>query len=215
MPILGPRWSAPTAFSHHKIPDLCRSAVGQVRGALYRHVIVIALAVAVAIAALAVLALRPLAPGAAPLPAAIPAAQLESAQDRYVLVYVDGAVAHPGMYRLLLTQRVADALVAAGGATAEADPSCMPNLAAHLKDGKQVSVPFSGRCPKSRTAKVNVNTATRAQLLTVPGMDGSLADAIIAYREQSGGFTKLAELKSELGVDAVLYKQLAKKLAAP
>jgi competence protein ComEA len=191
-------------------------AASLLRGRLYRYNWMIAMAVMLVMAVVAIIALWPRSgPDGAVAPATIPAAQLESAQDRWVLVYVSGAVQRPGIYRLLVTQRVADAIVAAGGATANADPACMPNLAGHLKDGKQIAVPFSGRCSRTRTTRLDINTATRVELLTVAGMDAALADAIIGYREQTGGFQKLAELKSQLGVDTTLYKQLARGLQAP
>lgn len=184
------------------------------RGRVYRYDWVIAAAVILALGVLGFVALWPRS-GPPAAPAVIPAAVLESAQDRWVLVFVSGAVERPGIYRLLLTQRVVDAVLAAGGATSAADPACMPNLAAHLRDGKQIAIPFAGHCGKARTAKVNINDASRDQLLAVPGMDPSLADAIIAYRASAGGFQKLSQLKSDLGVDATLYKQLAKGLTAP
>jgi competence protein ComEA len=76
-------------------------------------------------------------------------------------------------------------------------------------------VPFSGHCAKGKKTKVDINTATRAQLRLVPGVDASLADAIIKYRETFGGFVSLTELKSAMGLDANTYKQLVKSLTVP
>ncbi len=193
-----------------------RAARG-VRVALYRNDWKLAVLLAGAILASAAFLLWPREadPIAAP-PAAISAADLETAQDRTVIVYVNGAVKNPGLYTLLAGWRVVDAIVAAGGLTPDADATCLPNLAAHLKDAKQILVPFAGHCGKStKKAKLDVNTATRDQLLTVPGMDPVLADAIISYREANGGFQALTELKSSMGIDATLYKQLAKSLTVP
>ena len=129
-----------------------------------------------------------------------------------MIVYVSGAVQHPGLYTIGATLRVSDAIVAAGGLTEDADPSCLPNLAAHVKDAKQIAVPLIGHCARGKKAKLDINTATREQLLLVPGMDGALADAIIKYRTDFGGFVALTELKSAMGVDADTYKRLAKSL---
>jgi competence protein ComEA len=148
--------------------------------------------------------------------AAITAADIETAQDRTVIVYVNGAVAQPGLYTLSSGLRVVDAIVAAGGLSDQADLTCLPNLAAHVKDAKQITVPFLGRCGKgAKKTKLDINSATRDQLLGVPGMDPSLADAIIGYREAYGPFVALGELKSALGLDAALEKQLAKSLTVP
>jgi competence protein ComEA len=181
-------------------------------GWLYRHDWQLAAVLAVAVVGVAVYVLWP-----RPVPVAmrapiISADEVDAAQERTVIVYISGAVRSPGLYTLAATLRVSDAIVAAGGLTADADPNCLPNLAAHLKDAKQIAVPFSGHCAKAKKGKVDINTATREQLLVVPGMDAALADAIIKYREDFGGFVALTELKSAMGLDGSTYKQLAKSL---
>ncbi len=182
-------------------------------GWLYRHDWQVAAALALAIAAVAVMVLWPRDNGRPAIaPATISAADVEAAQQKTVIVYVSGAVVHPGLYTLNATLRVSDAIVAAGGLTADADPVCLPNLAAHVKDAKQVAVPLVGHCAKGKKAKLDINTATRDQLLSVAGMDPLLADAIITYREDFGGFVALTELKSAMGLDANTYKQLSKSL---
>jgi competence protein ComEA len=181
-------------------------------GWLYRHDWQLAGVLAVAVVGVAVYVLWPRPASVATPPPVISADQVDAAQERTVIVYINGAVRSPGLYTLAATLRVSDAIVAAGGLTEAADPNCLPNLAAHLKDAKQIAVPFSGHCAKGKKAKLDINTATRAQLLPVPGMDGALADAIIKYREDVGGFIALTELKSAMGLDANTYKQLAKSL---
>lgn len=186
-------------------------------GWLYHHDWQLAGLLAVAILGAAAIVFWP-APVPAALmnaPAAISADDVEAAQERMVIVYVSGAVRNPGLYTLAATLRVTDAIVAAGGLTEAANPSCLPNLAAHIKDGGQIAVPFVGHCAKVKTTKLDINLATREQLLLVPGIDASLADAIIRYRNDFGGFSALTELKSGMGLDAATYKQLAKALTAP
>ena len=122
---------------------------------------------------------------------------------------------NPGLYTLAASLRVADAIVAAGGLTQAADRDCLPNLAAHLKDSMQIAVPLTGHCARAKKGKLDINLATREQLLLVPGMDPALADAIIKYRQDFGGFAALTELKSAMGLDATTYKQLSKTLTVP
>jgi competence protein ComEA len=186
------------------------------RGWLYRHDWQLAGVLAILLIAAAGYLLWPR-PALSPLQtaAAISADNADAAQERTVIVYVNGAVHNPGLYTLNATLRVSDAIVAAGGLTLDADPSCMPNLAAHVKDAKQVAVPFLGHCSKSKKVKLDINSATRDQLLALPGMDAPLADAIVKYRQDFGGFQALTELKSAMGLDASTYKQLAKSLTAP
>jgi competence protein ComEA len=187
----------------------------RLQGWLYRHDWYLAGVLAVAVVGVAVYVLWPRPAPAAPPPPVISADQVDAAQERTVIVYVSGAVQHPGLYTIGATLRVSDAIVAAGGLTQDADPNCLPNLAAHVKDAKQVAVPFTGHCAKAKKGKLDINTATREQLLLVPGMDGPLADAIIKYREDFGGFIALTELKSVMGLDAATYKQLTKSLVVP
>jgi len=183
-------------------------------GWFYRHDWQLGLALALAVIAMAAYVLWPRPPSSpAVAPAVISANDAEAAQERTVIVYVSGAVRNPGLYPLGSTLRVSDAIVAAGGLTEDADPGCLPNLAAHVKDAKQVAVPLIGHCAKGKKAKLDINLATRDQLLLVPGMDAALADAIIKYREDFGGFIALTELKSAMGLDANSYKELAKSLA--
>jgi len=187
-----------------------RTAVGW----FYRHDWQLGLALALAVIAMAGYVLWPRPPSSpAVAPGVISANDAEAAQERTVIVYVSGAVRNPGLYPLGSTLRVSDAIVAAGGLTEDADPGCLPNLAAHVKDAKQVAVPLIGHCAKGKKAKLDINLATRDQLLLVPGMDAALADAIIKYREDFGGFIALTELKSAMGLDANSYKELAKSLA--
>ena len=180
------------------------------RGWLYRHDWQLAGVLAIAVVGLGVFVLwpRPALPAIqAPV---ISADEVDAAQERTVIVYLSGAVRSPGLYTLAASLRVSDAIVAAGGLTADADPTCLPNLAAHLKDAKQIAVPFSGHCARAKKGKVDINTVTREQLLLVPGMDAALADALIKYREEFGGFTALTELKSGMGLDAETYRRIVK-----
>jgi competence protein ComEA len=195
-----------------KQTNMWRAAV---RGWLYRHDWQVAAVLAVAILGAVGFLLWPRPVPVALAPTVISANDVEAAQEKTVMVYVTGAVRNPGLYTLVATLRVSDAIVAAGGLTEDADPACQPNLAAHLKDSMQVVVPPAGHCARAKKAKLDINTATRAQLLSVPGMDVAIADAIIRFRQDYGSFTALTELKSAMGLDAATYKQLAKTLTVP
>jgi competence protein ComEA len=189
-----------------------------IRGWLYHHDWHLAGLLAIAIVGAAVFVLWPRPQVPVPKAAAVISADdVEAAQDRTVIVYVNGAVRNPGLYTLAATLRVTDAIVAAGGLTEAADPACLPNLAAHLKDAGQIAVPSAGHCAKGqgKKAKLDINLATREQLLLVPGIDAALADAILTYRHDFGAFAALSELKSAMGLDAATYKQLAKSLTVP
>jgi competence protein ComEA len=132
------------------------------------------------------------------------------AQAQAVLVFVSGAVARPGLYQLSPDARVADAIAAAGGITSAADPGHLPDLASRVHDGRQVNVPFTKA--GSATAKLDVNSAAIDELNSVPGMPAGLAEAIVRYRDDWGGFTTLSELRSALGVDSATVTALGHSL---
>jgi competence protein ComEA len=134
-----------------------------------------------------------------------------------VVVYVAGAVAHPGVYRLTGDIRVTDAIDAAGGVTAQADLAVM-NLAAKVSDGQRVYVPRHGETPPPEVdptggsggggaggdggaaAIVNLNTATETELESLPGVGPSTAKSIIDYRTQHGPFHRVDDLLNIRGI---------------
>lgn len=142
----------------------------------------------------------------APLPAAALAAPLVAPPVPGLLVYVSGAVAKPGLYRLPRGDRAYDAVAAAGGLLPTADPTRMPNMAARLKDGMQIKVPFvKGGAAGIVGGKVDLNTAQVADLEAVPGFTAALAQAAIQYRDEYGGFASTRELVTVLGMSEADY----------
>lgn len=139
----------------------------------------------------------------APAPAAATAVTPTPGQVR---VYVSGAVAQPGVYRLAPDSLVQDAVNAAGGAGAEADLVAI-NLAQSLVDGEQIYVPKTGEVSSpvsgakrssslasggdapaevsaeaNTAAPIDLNLATEAQLEALPGVGPKTAAAIIEGR---------------------------------
>ena len=165
----------------------------------------IAAATALAVVALLVgwVATRP---AAAPAPAPVGQA-LDAPAPQNVLVFVSGAVAHPGMYQLSPDARVADAIAAAGGVTSLANPGKLPDLAARVHDGRQVNVPFASTSSSS-TAKLDLNPAAEDELDAIPGMPPGLAAEIVQYRDEWGPFTAMSQLHSVLGVDSATVSGL-------
>ena len=118
-----------------------------------------------------------------------------------LLVDVIGAVNHPGLYRMNRGDRVYEAVAVAGGLTPDADPTRLPDMAARLKDGMQIKVPFSKSTPGSVViTRTNLNTATLDELETVPGFTAAFAQEVIDYRTNFGGFQNIRELVEILGM---------------
>lgn len=152
-----------------------------------------------------------------PVPAPAPAglSLLAPAPAPGLLVYVSGAVVHPGLYRLPRGERAYDAIVAAGGLLPNADLTRMPNLAARLRDGQQIKVAFSRGTAGGAVSggKLDLNTATLEELEGVPGFSPQLAQAAVAYRDSYGGFASTRELVTILGMpepDYLVAKQYVK-----
>lgn len=135
-------------------------------------------------------------------------------------VHVTGAVARPGVYTLSKGARVDDALVSAGGALPDALLGGL-NLAKPLFDGEQIHVmqalPAASEPPSSSdpfqaatTASelVNLNTATAAQLQTLPGIGPVKAQAILDYRQQHGAFARIEDLTKVSGIGARTFDKL-------
>lgn len=152
-------------------------------------------------------------------------------REEHIVVHVAGAVKNPGVVRLPFGSRVDDAVKAAGGFTAEADPDSV-NLAQPLEDGVQVYVPrrsehapaprrvggssshtahSSGQEPGGNVAssqKINLNTATAEQLEGLPGIGPVTARAILEYRQQNGGFRSVDELIEVRGIGQKRLEQI-------
>ena len=142
---------------------------------------------------------------AAAPPAPIPAT-LDVPAPAGLLVDVIGAVAQPGLYRVKRGDRVYDAIAAAGGLTTDADLSKLPNLAGRLKDGEQIKVPYAKGAPGGTViSRTNLNFATLDELAVVPGFSEALAQDVIDYRTNFGGFQTTRELVTILGMSEADY----------
>ena len=130
-----------------------------------------------------------------------------------ICVYVCGCVNSPGVYRLAQDARVYEALDAAGGAAQDADTDGM-NLAQPLSDGERIYVPARGEEQASDAGTVpgvsliNINQASAADLVTLPGIGQAKANAIINYRLQHGGFSAKEELLEVPGIKEGIYDQI-------
>lgn len=133
-----------------------------------------------------------------------------------LVVYVCGAVQDPGVVALDADARVVDAILAAGGMTEDASETYV-NLAARLTDGEKIYVPTRAEAAELERAaaeqvKVNINTADKEELCTLPGIGESKAEDIIAYREKQGSFKNLEELMQVSGIKESLYEKLADRI---
>lgn len=124
-------------------------------------------------------------------------------------VHVAGAVREAGLYRLDAGARVADAIARAGGFAQGAARDAV-NLARPVTDGEQIVVPLvgaeaggpavSGEHAAATDGLIDLNTATREQLDSLPRVGPAMADRIIEWRETNGRFTSVDDLQSVPGI---------------
>ncbi|MDY7543670.1 MULTISPECIES: helix-hairpin-helix domain-containing protein [unclassified Cryobacterium] len=145
-----------------------------------------------------------------------------------ILVHVLGAVLRPGLFELPVGARVVDAVSAAGGFTAAADPAGT-NLARPLADGEQVYLPAIGETVPGGAAgtggpggsgagsgggaglpavKVNLNRATAAELDALPRIGPAMAQRIVDYRSANGPFASVEDLRNVTGIGDKTFEAL-------
>ena len=135
-------------------------------------------------------------------------------------VYVSGAVRRPDVYELPPGSIVEDVIEAAGGAASDADLDCI-NLALEVQDQQQVYVPRRGEASPPAAgasggsggggaagAKVNINTATAAELETLPNIGPTMAQRIVDYRQANGPFETVEDIQNVPGIGAAKFAAL-------
>ncbi len=146
--------------------------------------------------------------------------QLEKNEN--IIVHVSGAVNKEGIVELKNNSRIIDAIDKAGGLKDEADITNI-NLAYIIEDGMKIHIPSkeekestiivesnidSGTVEQSneiksnnnKKLKININTATKTDLETLPGIGESTALKIIEYRKEKGKFKLIEDIKQVNGI---------------
>lgn len=135
-----------------------------------------------------------------------------------IYVQVTGAVNQPGVYKLKTDSRGIDAVNAAKGLTGDADGEAV-NLATKLKDGQKLNIPTKTQTQQSQNTGVtaggiiNINTASKEELMTLPGIGEVLAQNIIDYRTKNGAFSDPSDIKNVNRIGDKLYEQLKDRIA--
>ena len=151
----------------------------------------------------------------------------EIIEDTFETIFIDikGEVVNPGVYEIQLGDRVIDAVQMAGGFTNEATTDNV-NLSKKLKDETVIIIPSYLKDYENVTIKndyeidsnddivqteenendekiesssslVNINTASVVELMSLDGIGETKAKAIIEYRDTSGGFKSIEDIKND------------------
>ena len=139
-----------------------------------------------------------------------------------ICVFVCGAVNSEGVYELPERSRVIDAVEAAGGYSDDADTAYV-NQAEYVYDTQRVEIPTKEEAEMLREydssgpgaeessqsdGRIDLNTADKQALMTLPGIGESKADRILEYRQIHGRFSSTEELMNVSGIGSGVYEKL-------
>lgn len=136
----------------------------------------------------------------------------EVIDNEYIYVEIKGAVKHPDVYKISKDARIKD-LIILGEPLQNADLNSL-NQSEKLHDEKSVYVPVKGEVVdviKSETSEksvVNINTATKEELMRLNGVGEKKAETIIEYREENGLFNKKEDLMNIPGIGQKTFENL-------
>lgn len=143
----------------------------------------------------------------------------EKTESEAVCIHVCGEVKKPGVYRFAKAPRVIDVINKAGGFTQRAQQDCI-NLAQVMEDGQQLVVKATqkekkkkkrtGKTASSNTNmnKVNINDASKEELMTLKGIGEAKAEQILSYRKTNGNFSKIEDIMMITGIKEGVFSQI-------
>lgn len=122
-----------------------------------------------------------------------------------IFVHISGEINYPGLLKLKKGQRLYEAIEMAGGVTKDADLDSV-NLAMILADEDKIYIPKIGESTPayllnidSGNSKINLNRATKEELMNLDGIGDKTAEAIIKYRDENG-FNEIEDIMKVPGI---------------
>lgn len=147
--------------------------------------------------------------------------------DRIIKIFITGEVVHPGVYEMRDGDRIIDAVQVAGGFSAEADPDRI-DQAQRVRDEMRIEIPRRVPSPQAGTSpdpglptaaqsvatasipdgRVNINTASAADLDKLPGIGATLSQRIVDYRAKNGSFRSLDDVRKVPGLNNSIIEKI-------
>lgn len=132
----------------------------------------------------------------------------EKTESEEIFVHITGAVQNSGVVKMKKGSRLFEAIEEAGGFTESANQDAV-NLAQILVDGYKYYIPTENETYyEENTKKVNINTATKEELMKIDGIGEKMAERIIKYREKNGPFKRIEELQEVSGIGASKFEMI-------
>ena len=138
-------------------------------------------------------------------------------ENTLITVDISGEVNNPGVYTIKDDGRLNDLIEMAGGLTDKADINRI-NRAGYLTDGVKIYIPsLEDSSPEgvgiysessSYSERVNINTANKSELETVPGIGPITADKIIHYRETISRFQTIEDIMNVSGIGEKTFEKI-------
>lgn len=139
----------------------------------------------------------------------------EKGSEDTIYVYICGNIQNPDVYALSKNSRLVTLIDMAGGFTQDADRNIL-NLAKVLEDGERIYVPSIEEAhtyewkadTETKSGKIDLNRATKEELMELRGIGASRAEDIIAYRESCGGFQKIEDIMQVSGIKQSVFEKI-------
>lgn len=139
-----------------------------------------------------------------------------------IVVSIVGAIVNPGVYKLPVTARITDLIWLAGGLEADADLDRI-NLAGYLQDAEQIKVwrlgesggasaSLGSNSGQNASGLIDLNSASAAELETLPKIGPALAQAIITHRSEHGPFQSVDDLEQIRGISSAIIDSFRDKI---
>ena len=137
----------------------------------------------------------------------------KSIETERIFVHVCGAVNAPGVYEMDAGSRIFEAIEAAGGMKQKAAAESI-NQAEILSDGQQIYIMSKDEVVTESDGKVNINKASKEELMELPGIGESKADAIVKYRQQHGNFKSIEAIMEIEGIKEGVFHKIEDQITA-
>ena len=133
-------------------------------------------------------------------------------EGREIVVYIEGAIAKPGLVYASKDARLGEIINLSGGLLALADADGL-NMASLVEDGEKITIPFKKGSDDlningAENNLININTASETELQKLPRIGPATAKKIIEYRNQHGAFKKIEDIKNVPRIGEKTFEKL-------